>query len=675
MSDLIWRHGRRLALLLVLVVFACAPKQPVPPTVPRPVPPPPAPVQPPVAVPEETGKELFEEAERLYAEKRYLNALNNYNEYLYGFPAGPFAADALWRTASIYMAIAAYENASSAYARLINEHPDSPFTPGAHIELLFSLYNEGKYPEVIQAASAVKADTLSKDQLIRVSRLMGGTYLALGSPADAVTFYSMAYHAADPAEKAEIMPDIKTSIQKLNVSAIIDLLGRLADAFPADYLMFQLGIKKAEEEKFDAAIAILSAFVEKYPDHEYVPLARTLLQEFVKDFQFNRYAIGCLLPLSGPYKLYGQRSLAGIQLALAQFAARNKNAQIKLVIKDTGSDPDKAVQAVRELVKENVAAIIGPLTVIEPAALEAQDNGIPIITLTQKEYIPDIGDFVFRNFFTPKMQIKALVSFAVDKLGLSRFAILYPDESYGETFMNLFWDEVVAHNGIVVGVESYQASQMDFADPIKKLVGRYYEVPQDLKDPIELIAETFVKPVVEASSDGETARSKSQEDEPPSIVDFDAVFIPDAPKKAGLIIPQLAFYDVSDAYLLGTNLWNSNELIQMAREYMQRAVIPAGFFADSSSGPVRFFVDGFLKTFGATPGFIEAVSYDTAGILFDLTNRLNAHSRAALRDALISLKNYQGVTGLTSFEPNGDVCKEFYFLGVRGNHFVDLKNP
>ena len=53
------------------------------------------------------------------------------------------------------------------------------------------------------------------------------------------------------------------------------------------------------------------------------------------------------------------------------------------------------------------------------------------------------------------MQVKTLVSYAVEKLGLNTFAILYPDENYGKTFMNLFWDEVIANGGKVVGVESY----------------------------------------------------------------------------------------------------------------------------------------------------------------------------------------------------------------------------
>lgn len=666
-----------LALLVLLWLAACAPKPVKPPDAPLPAPAAaaaPIPLaRPPAAPPVDTGDGLFEKAERLFNEKWYPNALDAYNEYVSKFPSGPFADKALMRSADIYMSMEAYEKARTTYQRLLEEHPQSPLAAAAGIELIFAFYHEGKYREVIDQAATVKVETLTPKLTVEISRLVGDSYMAVKAPADAVSFYSMAYHLSEPLEKEQLLPLIKAAIRQLDAPDILGLLGRLAGKPPAGYLMYQLGLSKIAEQNFDAAIAIFSKFIDDYPDHEYRAQAQALLAELIKNYEFNRNTIGCLLPLSGPYKLYGRRALRAVQFALVQYGRLTRNPDIRLIIKDTGSDPDKTVQAVCELAAENVAAIIGPLTTIEPAALEAQDKGIPIITLTQKDFVPDIGNFVFRNFFTPRMQVQALVTFVVRELGLSRFAILYPDEPYGKTFMNLFWDEVIAHNGIVMGVEAYRPDQTDFGDPIKKIVGRYYEVPEDLEKQIELVAERFIRNVAPEDSEAPFRKKRAVEEEPPAIVDFDAVFIPDSPKKAGLIIPQLAFYDVADVHLLGTNLWNSEELIQMASEYMQRAILPEGFFAGGESEKVRSFVKGFRETFGETPGFIEAISYDSASILFELTNQKNVLSRSALRNALVDLKDYPGVTGLTSFEPNGDVQKKLSLLGIRGNRFIELK--
>jgi ABC-type branched-subunit amino acid transport system substrate-binding protein len=446
--------------------------------------------------------------------------------------------------------------------------------------------------------------------------------------------------------------------------------------------MFQLGLNYTEEERYDEALKVLTTFTEKFPEHENMQQAKSLIAAINKKSVYSRYTIGCLLPLSGPYKIYGNGALKGIQLAFNQFNTGNRQPSIKIIVKDTASDPVKAAAAVKELFEENVAAIIGPVVTSGSAAREAQHHGIPIITLTQKDNIPEIGEYVFRNFITPGMQVKALVSYAVDKLGLKSYAILYPDEKYGKTFMNLFWDEVVAHGGKVVGVESYRPDGTDFADPIKKLVGLYYDVPEELKNidetasknetdetTTENIVETLLSPLDEESE----GLDMKENEGPEAIVDFDAVFIPDAPKKSGLIIPQLAFYDVKDTYLFGTNLWHSDSLIDMTFKHAQGAIMPDGFFAESRSKNVRQFIESYDKIFHQKPGFIEAVAYDTALILFQTVSRPDVRFRSVLKNELKRLEGFQGVTGLTSFDGNGDAIKNLYLLQIRGQRFVELE--
>ena len=58
-----------------------------------------------------------------------------------------------------------------------------------------------------------------------------------------------------------------------------------------------------------------------------------------------------------------------------------------------------------------------------------------------------------------------------------------------------------------------------------------------------------------------------EDQEPQPIIDFEAIFIPDSPGKTGLIVPQLAYFDIKDVYLLGTNLWHSDALIKIADQY------------------------------------------------------------------------------------------------------------
>ena len=282
----------------------------------------------------------------------------------------------------------------------------------------------------------------------------------------------------------------------------------------------------------------------------------------------------------------------------------------------------------------------------------------------------------FRNFITPKMQVQALTAFMIESLGLYRFAILYPDENYGTTFMNLFWDQLLESGGVVVGAEAYEPKQTDFSDPIKKLVGLYYEIPDDLK--AQVVSETKTDEGVlsenpeDDPNENNTAES-DEEEEPESIVDFDAIFIPDSPKKAGLIIPQLAYYDIKDVYLLGTNLWHSESLIKIADQYVQGAIMPDGFFAGSKSPQVRNFVELFKNTYQETPEFIEAILYDSAMILFQVVSEPSIRFRSEIRDGLLNMNDYPGVTGMTRFDENGDVLRRLYLLRVKGKTFVELE--
>jgi ABC-type branched-subunit amino acid transport system substrate-binding protein len=332
----------------------------------------------------------------------------------------------------------------------------------------------------------------------------------------------------------------------------------------------------------------------------------------------------------------------------------------------------------QELVAEKVAAIIGPIVTAEVAAVEAQANGIPIITLTQKDNITTIGDYVFRNFITPEMQIKALTDFTTNILGLNRFAILYPDETYGITFMNLFWDRLLENGGKIVGVEAYNPQHTDFADPIKKLVGLYYDLPEDLRE-VDLYNVEADENQRETDSlfdqeiSDEDQEIKIEDEGPEAIVDFDAIFIPDSPRIAGLIVPQLAFYDVKDIYLLGTNLWHSDLLIEMAHKYVQGAIMPDGFFAESLAPAVQDFVRVFEETYQEKPGFIEAVVYDSAMLVFGVLNQPDLRFRSELKNALLNLTLFPGITGPTYFDEDGDAQKQLYLLRIKGRKFVELE--
>ena len=628
----------------------------------------------PDSLPADRDDEIFLRAEKLFDSRAYDEAAELYDEYFSRNEDKPLATKALMKIGIIHALSGDYDKARAVYGKIVSEFPSSSIVPDALVEDLFTYFQEGRYRDVIELAPGILERVDSRAHIFRIHALLGDTYMAMGSPIDAIDSYARARGHAILSEYDVVTDKLQEAIARLDSEDIAVLVDRPDENLPMDYLRFQLGLNHAMEEKYDDAITTLTEFLDRYPEHENQTLVENLIDEIKKNAVFNRYSIGCLLPLSGPYEVFGNRALKGIELALAQFSARSDTPPINIIVKDTAADPDKTMIALEELYFDQVAAILGPIVTSEIAGREAQQMGIPIIAFTQKDNIPEIGDKVFRNFITPDMQVQAIASFTVQSLGLSRFAILYPDETYGLTYMNLFWDKLLELGGTVVGVESYKPNQTDFMTPIKKLVGIYYEIPEDLKpekDPD--IASQDDETSGQLDDQTQEKDNEEAEEEPTAIVDFDAVFIPDSPGKVGQIVPQLAYFDIKDVYLLGTNLWHSDSLIKIADQYVQGAVMPDGFFAQSTSPRVRKFVKLFEETYQETPDFVAAVVYDSAMILFNVLSRPHIKYRTEIRDELLKLENYPGVTGITRFDEKGNVLKKMHLLRIKGKKFVELR--
>ena len=637
-------------IVLVAALAACAPKTVVSPG--------------PTAVPESAAERSAADARYADAESRFMNkdyeaAITGYREFIERSPAHEMVPMALMKIGISYRALGRYAESREAFESLVSSYPDHYLSPDARVEVLAAYYYEGRFEEVIDRAGQELARIEDDDRRLRVLGLTGDAHMALDDPVAAAAAYLPAYEIADSSVLNELEEKLSAAIRLMTRDELAKLQA------------------KTESDE-----------------------SRKLLETLGRSLLYRRYTIGVLLPLTGPYSVFGQRALTGVELALSE--ASRQNPLVEAIVKDTGGDHLRAAQAVVDLHDAGVAAIIGPIAAAPSAAEMAQRLRMPIVTLTQREGITSVGDYVFRNFITPRMQAEALVTYAVQEKGFKRFAIFYPEDNYGKTFMNLFWDEVIRQEAFVVGVESYEVEQTDFAGPIKKfagldpapgealeremaprlddnayledfsyaagdLPGLYFPLPAALRpvagDNDEDLLPTLIR--VDEPVDDE-------EEEPISIVDFDAVFIPDAPKTAGLVIPQLAYFDISKPVLMGTNLWHSEELVTMSRDYVQGAIFPDGFFPDSRRPMVSRFVEAYNSVYGERPGFMEAVAYDTASMVLHTVSQKGVRSKTEIRDALLKLADYPGATGLTAFDYDGDARKQPFMISIHRDKLVEL---
>jgi ABC-type branched-subunit amino acid transport system substrate-binding protein len=106
---------------------------------------------------------------------------------------------------------------------------------------------------------------------------------------------------------------------------------------------------------------------------------------------------------------------------------------------------------------------------------------------------------------------------------------------------------------------------------------------------------------------------------------------------------------------------------------MKGTLVVDGFFAQSPSETVKAFVADFQSTYERIPGFIEAVAYDSALMVFQTLRKTATDSRRDLKEALLQIKDFEGVSGRTGFSQNGEAEKNLQMLGINRRRFVPVQ--
>ena len=629
-----------LFLVLSLLVSACAPKKVI--VTEKPPQKPPV-VRPTVPVKPDLGDDLFTDAEQLYQNKQIDAALEAYQTYLNRYPAGSWAPDSLLRTGQILLEQGKPAQALRPLQRLSLEYPKSSLSADADLLALQIYLQMNNFTGVIQRAEELLARPLKPETALKIRGILGDALISTGKTRDAMRVWDQAMDQADDEGRNVILKKMEKAAEQMSADALIGFSNQVHNNQLQGEMVYLAALQKADHENYDHASAILDAFMNRFPQHARLSDVQQIADRIQQQSQFSRQTIGCLLPLTGQYEAYGKKALRGLEMAQFLFSQSNAGLPLTVLVRDTASSPEKAAELVMELAREKkVAAIIGPVGSAESAAQAAQENQIPIITLTQKEKISQIGNYVFRHYITPEMQAETLVSYSVKKLGLTRFGVLYPKDNYGASFMNIFWDRVLAHGGKMVAAEGYAPAATDFEEPIKKLSGAYYSLPN---------------PDVPW--------------QPPTDAMIQALFIPDSPSKAAMIIPQIAYHDLNRIFIFGPNMWHTSNLFQASASLANGLFFADGFFAESSRGKVQSFVNQFRDTYDESPGFLEAITYDSAMMLFSVIADPNLKYRSNIRNALLDMPEMDGLTGFTRFNPERDAQKNLILLQIREGQFIE----
>jgi branched-chain amino acid transport system substrate-binding protein len=607
-------------------------------------------------------RQAYARADALRTRGQFPQARQALTDFIQRFPSSPLTDDALLALGQITTALGEHRSAQETYEMLLRNFPLSEHASQARLELGISYYQSKDYDR----SQAVLRQLLDPSMS---PKYQAPAYYYLGMIAREQKRYDEAIAAFK--RSAEISPEAELARQAqeqislivrddLTLTALEHLASQYPAVYPGDLILLQLAQLYREVGNEVDEMAVLQRFTATFPEHPQAQVATERLHDLQALLTTDRTKIGVLLPLSGEGNHYGQSALHGIELALAVWQEQHPDLELSLVIRDSQNASVSASDTLHFLVNDaHVIGVIGPLfsqVATELAPLTEQLK-VPLISpYAPDSHFPALSTYAFRSSLTDDFQARFLAQYALQSLNLQRFVVLYADEPYGIALKDLFIEHIIQLQGSVLAAVSYPPDATDFSESIKRLGGVDDETLRDLKAGAEPVP---------------SSRASGAQLLPPL---YDAIFIPGYYDKAGLIAPALVFYNITDVQLLGSDGWNAPEIVGIGERFVEGAIFVDAFFVASPTPLVQEFVARFEVRYHEKPDVLAAQAYDTVWMIAAALQE-GAKTRPQLRDGLLHVQNFAGVSGITTIRPDGDAEKIPYVLSIRNGQIVQLPQP
>jgi branched-chain amino acid transport system substrate-binding protein len=352
----------------------------------------------------------------------------------------------------------------------------------------------------------------------------------------------------------------------------------------------------------------------------------------------GKIKVGEFASLTGSEASFGRSSHNGTQLAIDELnlAGGVLGRQLELITEDDQSKDGESATAVKKLIsRDKVVAILGE--VASGRSLEAapicQQFKIPQISPSSTNpKVTQMGDYIFRVCFEDKFQGGVvLAKFALNSLKAKRVAILTDVSApYSAGLTTYFKEQYLAGGGQVVAEQKFTKDDKDFKAQLTAIKGQNPE----------------------------------------------AIFLPIYYGPATLIALQARELGFTGP-LFGGDGWEAPELLQGAGTSLEGCFFSTHFAPDQDSPEAKAFVKKYEAKFGAKPDAMGALGYESAMVLADAIKRAGSTEGPKIRDALAATKDFPGVTGKMTMDPERNARKPAVIIEIKGNKFIykETVNP
>ena len=354
------------------------------------------------------------------------------------------------------------------------------------------------------------------------------------------------------------------------------------------------------------------------------PLAQAAAQDI---------AIGEYASLTGGNATFGTSSHAGTALAIDEVNARGgvlNGVKLKLLTEDDQSKAGEPANIVKKFISnDKVAAVLGE--VASSKSLEAapicQTARIPMISpASTNPKVTQIGDFVFRVCFLDEFQGKCIARYAANTLKAKKAGVLIDvKQDYSTGLAGFIKDNFTQAGGSIVAEKSYSSGDKDFKAQL-----------------------TSIK-----------------------AANPDVIFVPGYYTEVSEIARQARQLGIK-APLMGGDGWDSDRLVANGGNALEGDYFTDHFTSEDNAPIVQDFVKKYKAKYGNAPDAMAALGYDSALILADAIKRAGTPDADKLRAAIADTKDFQGVTGKITIDPNRNASKSAVMIEIKDKKFVSV---
>ena len=303
--------------------------------------------------------------------------------------------------------------------------------------------------------------------------------------------------------------------------------------------------------------------------------------------------IGLLVPLSGKNSEIGKSIIKSIRIGINRIG----DSSIKIIPKDTRSNPETTLREAKKLTEDGIKIIIGPVF---------NENLI---------YLDELNDVIFLSLTNmvinnPKNIISAGIN-AISQLNtISKFQkmnnikktiLLTPKANYKKEIENA----IRQSNIKIKNVYYYNSDPTKLTKQIEDIT-KYRQRKQNLKDEIKRL---------ENSNDVNKDKKieKLKKSDTIGNINFDSVLIADFDETLKSITTSLLYTDVSPkrAYYITMNQWFDESLLK------EKSTQPIYFPSINKKNYVNF-IDNYYKIFNEYTNQLSFLSYDLIGLVYYL---------------------------------------------------------